>query len=181
MKRIPVSLAILMLFAVLSVGQKYPTKTSKQPAKHEDAVVRIKGHVMGETVAEFIAIDPASKDQLDTCNPHECRIEGMASDVNPTTWTFKDRVLISLTMTIQGNSYPNVREDLTRKFGFKPMETVLQQKNAYGAKWNRTSADWSYNRKVSGMLQSDQNPSNPTLILVLSLNSAVETSRQPIR
>jgi len=188
MKRITVTLAIIMLFVIVGLGQdastkahtKPPAKPSKQPAKHADAVVRIKGHVMGETVAEFIAIEPALKKQLDECSPipvdpDSCIAWGDASDgIHQPLWRFKKGILVTLSMTIRGAIYPNVRDDLTKKFGFKPLEATLKQQNVYGARWNKTSSDWN-GTKVSGLLENDENPSDPTLTFLLVLNSDGET------
>jgi hypothetical protein len=61
-----------------------------------------------------------------------------------------------------------------KKFGFKPLEATLKQQNVYGARWNKTSSDWN-GTKVSGLLENDENPSDPTLTFLLVLNSDGET------
>jgi hypothetical protein len=163
---------VLVLLVGVSVGQQV-TKKHQAIHEHPDLVVRIKNHVIGETEAEFVHIEPTSKDQLDSCHIPICQV---VEKGGYTAWKFKDGRLVGMNTLFYG-WYETARDDLTKRFGSKPHEIKTPRANVLGTKWNVTSAVWISESNLLGRLKSNENPAKqgaPSLSLSVALNGSFE-------
>lgn len=186
-------------FTVLSVGQNpfqrrliclvfifLPWTLSAQTGDMKP--IQIKGHFIGESVAEFLSKEPKVQQQVKlcqqnpkkpTCNRLLAAVDrrGRAEVANSSWMNFvlDGGQLVKLTTLVNENSDPV--SDLTKKFGPRSSETAFPMQNALGVAWEDRLSVWD-TPTVYATLREDNNPASQNHHYVLTVESRAEYNRE---
>jgi hypothetical protein len=148
----------------------------------------IKGHFIGESVAELLGKEPEVRQQVSTCerSPRKSDCDEMLAAVksgNRATVSISSWMsfvldagrLVKLQTLIPGE-FGEINADLTRKFGLRSAETVFPMRNAIGQNWEDRLCVWDTPAVFVG-LHEDNNPASQNHHFVLVLESRAEHER----
>jgi hypothetical protein len=151
--------------------------------------VDIKGHFIGESVAELVREEPELQQQINTCDQHYAKSacdrllsavrhgqRAEFSNLSRTTFVADGGRLVKLTTLLDGTP-DAVKADLMRKVGPISSETVFPMKNAMGAKWEDHLCIWD-TAFVHVSLLEDNNPASENHHFVLTVESRAEHSSE---
>jgi hypothetical protein len=158
----------------------------------QNAILRpaeVKGHFIGESVAEFLSRVPEAQQQVNVCeqSPKEARCDrllaavkrGQRAEVSTSRWmnfVLDGGKLVKLTTLV--NEVPDsVKADLTKKFGPRSSETEFPMQNAMGASWKDHLFVWDTPVVYVG-LHEDNNPASQNHHFVLVIESRAEHTRE---
>lgn len=148
----------LILFLALQAGAQ-----QDRPA--------IKGHSIGETLADFFQKEPAAAKKADQCRSRGrekivmgvwstcAEMQGGKISTDSGTFYFLDGDLARLEVHA-GGGYPILLAEMTKRFGKAAHETVLPWQNAFGAKWEDRMSEWD-GPEFYAELSEDNNPAGP--------------------
>lgn len=171
------SLLMLVLLTALPSG-----------LRAQDASVRnadFKGHRIGETVADFLLIEPEAQQEADVCRqrtePRSC-VELIAaldrgrraevSTAGSVNFVLDGGKLVKLTMLVNG-TFESIGDDLTKKLGTLSKKTNLPSRDASGRKWENQLYTWD-TPAIYVTLYQDNNPSLQDRRPLLTAESPVE-------
>ena len=154
------SLLILVLFIGL------PTVLRAQ-ASAADA--DLQGHLIGETIADFLRIEPEAQQETNVCRQRAERrrcVEliaavdrGQRAEVTTAksaNYVLDAGKLVKLTMLVS-NGFEMSSDALSKKFGALPKKTALPSHDSSGAKWENQLYTWD-TPAVYATLYQDNNP-----------------------
>lgn len=147
--------------------------------------LEIKGHVIGESIAELLNKEPEVRQKVMVCeqHPHQPTCDGLLaavrlgqrSEVSTSNWmsfVLEGGKLAKLTTLVNGMA-DEVKADLTRKFGPQSSETSFPMQNAMGTKWEDHLSVWDMPAVYVG-LHEDNNPASQNHHFVLVIESRAE-------
>lgn len=154
------SLLILVLFVGMPMALR-----AQAPAMDAN----FQGHLIGETIADFLRIEPEAQQEANVCRQrserHRC-IEliaaldrGQRAEVSTATaanYVLDAGKLVKLTMLVS-ESFEATSDALSKKFGALPKRTTLPSHNASGTKWDNQLYTWD-TPIIYATLYLDNNP-----------------------
>jgi hypothetical protein len=150
--------------------------------------VEIKGHFIGESIAELLSKEPEAQQKVNVCEQHPgnptCdRLlaavkSGQRAEVSTSSWmnfVLDGGKLVKLTTLVNEGS--DAKADLTKKFGPRSSETAFPMQNALGASWEDHLSVWE-TPAVYVTLREDNNPASQNHHFVLVVESRAEHARE---
>ena len=150
--------------------------------------IEIKGHFIGESIAELLSKEPKVQQQVKSCEQRPTKptcdlvlaaVEhrGRAGVANSSWMNFvvDGGHLVKLTTLVNENS--DAVSDLTKKFGPRSSETTFPMRNALGTTWKDHLSVWD-TPTVYATLREDNNPASQNHHYVLSVESRAEHDRE---
>jgi hypothetical protein len=150
--------------------------------------IEIKGHFIGETIAQLLSKEPKVQQQVKLCEQHPTKptcdrllaaVErGGRAELANSSWmnfVMDGGHLVKLTTLVNENS--DAVGDLTKKFGPTSSETVFPMRNALGATWEDRLSVWD-TPTVYATLREDNNPASQNHHYVLIVESRAERDRE---
>jgi hypothetical protein len=147
--------------------------------------IEIKGHFMGESVAELLNKEPEVKQKVTVCEQHSdtrtcerllAAVErGQRAEVSNSRWmsfVLDGGKLVKLT-TLVDDPLDVVEANLTEKLGHRFNETAFPMQNAMGARWEDHMYLWDTPAVHVG-LHEDNNPASQNHHLVLVVESQAD-------
>jgi hypothetical protein len=148
----------------------------------------IKGHFIGESIAELLSKEPEVQQDVNVCKQHPGKPTcdrllaaaktGKRLEVSTSNWTnfvLDGGKLVKLTTLVNGVS-DAVKADLTKQFGPRSSETAFPMQNAIGESWEDHLSVWDTPAVYVG-LHEDNNPASQNHHLVLVVESQAEHAR----
>jgi hypothetical protein len=154
--------SLLALVVLLGLPLVLPA----QSANFSDA--DFKGHLIGESVADFLRIEPEAPQEADVCRQRAERrrcVEliaaldhGQRAEVSTTSvnYVLDAGKLVKLTMLVD-DSFQNVSDSLTKKFGALSKKSALPTHDSSGTKWENQLYTWD-TPTIYMTLYQDNNP-----------------------
>lgn len=154
--------SLLALLVLLGL----PAVLHAQSANFSDA--DFKGHLIGESVADFLRIEPEAQQEADVCRQraerrrcveliaaldHGQRAEVSTASVN---YVLDAGQLVKVTMLVD-DSFQNVSDSLTKKFGPLSKKSSLPTHDSSGTKWENQLYTWD-TPTIYMTLYQDNNP-----------------------
>jgi hypothetical protein len=140
---------LLLIFA-LSVG--LPVGLHAQDASISNA--DFKGHLIGESIADFLRIEPEARQEADVCRQRTERrrcVELIAaiergqraevSTAGSANFVLDAGKLVKLTVLVD-DTFENISNSLTQKFGSPSKKTPLSSHDSSGRKWENQLYLW---------------------------------------
>lgn len=134
------------------------------------APVEIKGHFIGESISDFLRIEPEAQQEVDVCREHKTRpscdrLIGALDRGQRTEISTSDSMdfvldagrLVKLTVLVRETT-DEAAQALTQKFGAPASSTNTPNHNSSGAKWQNRLFVWS-TIGAYATLYEDNNPS----------------------
>lgn len=150
--------------------------------------IRIKGHFIGESVAELLSREPKVQQQVNLCKQDPIKPtcdrllaavgHGQRAEIANSSWTnfvLDGGQLVKL-MTLVDEHSDAVRH-LTKKFGRRSSQTAFPMRNALGATWEDRLSVWD-TPTVHATLREDNNPASQNHHYVLTVESRRECERE---
>jgi len=144
-----------------------------------------KGHFIGETIPDFLRLEPDAQQEADLCRQrpsrHSCeRLVGALDRGERAEVSNNDSVnfvldagrLVKLTMLVD-DSFDAAVGGLTNKFGSPSKTLVLNSQSKAGEKWQNRQFVWD-TPDIHVRLYQDNNPSLPDHRLLLIVESHAE-------
>ena len=94
------------------------------------------------------------------------------SPAGSATWKFKAKKIVGLQMIVFGD-YSDVRDDLTKKAGIRPVELSLPYHNGFGAMWNDRVATWKTSDLYMRLLE-EANPAATNKLPFLTVQTRAD-------
>jgi len=150
--------------------------------------VEVKGHLIGESVAEVLSKEPEVHRDVDACEQYPSKPtcdrllaavkHGERAEVSTSSWTsfvLDGGKLVKITTLIDD---PEVlKADLTKRLGPRSSETAFPMQNVTGANWEDHLSVWDTPDVYVG-LREDNNPASQNHHWVLVVASQAEHARQ---
>ena len=134
------------------------------------APVEIKGHFIGESIGDFLSMEPEAQQEVDVCREHKTRSScghllgaldrGERTEISTSAgmdFVLDAGRLVKLTVLVR-ESTDGTTEALTRKFGIPAAETNMANHNSTGANWQNRLFVWN-TASAYATLYEDNNPS----------------------
>src|SRR5579862_1285543 len=150
--------------------------------------IAIKGHFIGESIAQLLSKEPKVQQQVKWCEQHPttptcdrllAAIEhGGRAEIANSSWTnfaVDGGHLVKLTTLVNENS--DAVSDLTKKFGPRSSATAFPMRNALGTTWQDRLSVWD-TPTVYATLREDNNPASQNHHYVLIVESRAEHNRE---
>lgn len=150
--------------------------------------IEIKGHFIGESVAELLSKEPKIQQQVKLCDQNPIRptcgrllaaVERRGrAEVANSSWTnfvLDGGHLVKLTTLV--NEHSDAVSDLIKKFGPRSSETAFPMQNALGTTWEDRLSVWD-TPTVYATLREDNNPASQNHHYVLTVESRAEYDRE---
>lgn len=150
--------------------------------------IAIKGHFIGESIAELLSKEPKVEQQVKLCeqNPTKPTCDrllaavehGKRAEVANSTWmnfVLDGGHLVKLTTLV--NEHSDAVSDLTKKFGPRSSQTVFPMQNALGTTWEDRLSVWDA-PNFYATLREDNNPASQNHHYVLTVESRAEHDRE---
>ena len=147
--------------------------------------IEIKGHFVGESVAELLNKEPDVQRRVTVCGQHrgtrDCdrllaAIErGQRAEVSNSRWmsfVLDGGKLVKLTTLVDGD-FDTAKTDLTAKFGNRLTESAFPMQNALGQRWEDHLYLWDTSA-LHIALREDNNPASENHHLILVVESQAE-------
>jgi hypothetical protein len=149
----------------------------------------IKGHYIGESIAELLNKEPEVQQEVNACEQHPGKLtcdrllaavkRSQRAEVSTSSWmsfVLDGGKLVKLTTLVNGVS-DAVKADLTGKIGLQSSETAFRMQNAIGARWEDHLSVWDTPSVYVG-LHEDNNPASQNHHFVLVIESQSEHARE---
>jgi hypothetical protein len=153
-----------------------------------------KGHLIGETVADFLRIEPEAQQEADVCRQRSERrrcVELIAaldrgqraevSTAGSANFVLDAGKLVKLTILVD-DSFENISNSLTQKFGAVSKKTALPSHDSSGKKWENQLNVWD-TAVIYVTLYQDNNPvlqdRRPLLVVESHAEHLLENIDQP--
>jgi hypothetical protein len=149
----------------------------------------IGGHFIGESVAEFLRIEPEVQQEVNVCEQHPSKTicdrllvavkRGQRTDVSTSSsvnFVLDGGKVVKARMFVNDLS-DAVKTDLTEKFGPRSSETAFPMLNAMGASWEDHIYVWDTPTAYAA-LHEDNNPTLQSHHFVLVVESPAEHARE---
>jgi len=150
--------------------------------------IEIKGHIIGESIAELLSKEPKVQQQVKWCQLHPIKptcdrllaaVErGGRAEVANSSWmdfVVDSGHLVKLTTLV--NEKSDAVSDLTEKFGPRSSATAFPMRNALGTTWKDHLSVWD-TPAVYATLREDNNPASQNHHYVLIVESRAEHDRE---
>ena len=150
--------------------------------------IEIKGHFIGESIAELLSKEPKVQQQVKLCeqNPKKTTCDRLLAaverrgrvEVANSSWmnfVLDGGHLVKLMTLVNENSA--AVSDLTRKFGPRSSETAFPMRNALGNTWEDHLSVWDMPNAYA-TLREDNNPASQNHHYVLIVESRAEHDRE---
>lgn len=150
--------------------------------------IQIKGHFIGESIAELLSKEPKVQQQVKLCQQNrikatcnrllaavERRGRGEIANASWTNFVLDAGQLVKLTTLV--NEHSDAVSDLTKKFGPRSSQTAFPMQNALGATWEDRLSVWD-TPTVYATLREDNNPASQNHHYVLTVESRAEHDRE---
>src|SRR5579864_8762023 len=150
--------------------------------------IEIKGHFIGESIAELLSKEPKVQQQVKLCkqNPRKPTCDRLLAavehrgrvEVANSSWmnfVLDGGHLVKLMTLVNENS--DAVGDLTKKFGPRSSETAFPMRNALGTTWEDHLSVWD-TPTVYATLREDNNPASQNHHYVLIVESRAEHDRE---
>ena len=150
--------------------------------------IEIKGHIIGESIAELLSKEPKVQQQVKWCELHPIKptcdrllaaVErGGRAEVANSSWmdfVVDSGHLVKLTTLV--NEKSDAVSDLTEKFGPRSSATAFPMRNALGTTWKDHLSVWD-TPAVYATLREDNNPASRNHHYVLIVESRAEHDRE---
>jgi hypothetical protein len=150
--------------------------------------IRVKGHFIGESVAELLSREPKVQQQVKVCEQDPIKPtcdrllaavgHGERAEIANSSWTnfvLDGGQLVKLMTLVDEHS--DAVSDLTKKLGRRPTETAFTMQNALGTSWKDHLSVWD-TPAVCAILHEDNNPASQNHHYVLVVESRAECERE---
>ena len=152
-------------------------------------LAEMKGHFIGESVAQLLSKEPEVQQQVNACQQHAHQAaceqllggvnRGQRARISTSNWTsfvIDGDKLVKLQTLVHGSS-DVAKADLSAKFGAQSSETAFPMQNAMGARWADHLSVWDTPAVYAG-LREDNNPASQNHHLVLVVESREEHAHE---
>lgn len=133
------------------------------------APVDIKGHFIGESIADFLRIEPEAQQEVDVCREHKTRAScdrligaldrGQRTEMstsNSMDFVLDAGRLVKLTLLVSENT-DQAAQTLSQKFGSQATATNVPGHNGSGTQWQNRLFVWNGSTTYA-TLYEDNNP-----------------------
>jgi hypothetical protein len=150
--------------------------------------IEIKGHFIGESIAELLSREPKVQQEVKLCKEDPLKAtcdrllaaveHGERTEVANSTWTnfVLDSGRLVKLMTLVSEESDAV-SDLTKKFGPRSSEAAFRMQNTLGTSWEDRLFVWD-TPAVCATLHEDNNPASQNHHYVLVVESRAEYDRE---
>lgn len=171
----------LFVFMLFFVALAATVRAQNPPLSDAD----FKGHLIGESVSDFLRIEPEAQQEADVCRQRSERRRcsdliaaldrGQRAEVSTASsanFVLDAGRLVKFTILVDG-SVQSVSDGLTKKFGPLSKLSTLPLHDSSGAKWSNQLYTWD-SSAVYVTLYQDNNPSLQDHRLLLIVESHAE-------
>ncbi len=187
--------------AIVLLALSFPGAAQSKPAPNASIGgqgLRIKGHVIGETGAEFLKAEPQVQKDLNEChadpkgqnvyiseeayrsicgseinaleNNGDGTIQISGEDVGDVAeWRFEGGLLTVVSISLCCE-YHAIRDDLSKRIGATPSESKSVYQNGFGARWAARTAVWM-TRKYHAKLFENNDPTSEDRYSVVTIET----------
>jgi hypothetical protein len=152
--------------------------------------VEFQGHFIGESIGEFLRIEPEARRVVDDCQQHNvqpmCKSlqaalkQGQRAEISTSeaaVFVLDGGRVVKLTVLVKDGLYGAMADDLRSQLGPRTSETVFPIENALGAKWENHLSVWD-TRDLYVTLKENNNPTSRERHVVLVVESQAEHARE---